>query len=300
MTTIPVLRGTSRADLLAIPSFLFGFHPTESVVLIGLRGNVVNFSARLDADWFATHFDQVADQVLNAAANLGRCDFVLLGYSRDLELASISVTEAADVLGRGRVVEALITDGAQYWSLIDGEGPLPFDIDSSPITAHAVYEGVNIAGSREEAVAPVTQWDPPGPGAVDITLGQIEAMTSTAALSLLEELVEAAPPLDDHTDALTLGCLLLDEDRTAAVLTRLRTENADQLWHNLAAARRVAPQAALPSVVALLGVASWLSGRGAQATACIEQMAQLDRNHPVGAMLARVHHHAIPPRTWDE
>lgn len=299
MTAIPVLRSNSPADLLALPSYLFTFHPTESVVVIAMKGNVVNFSARLDADWFLTHFDQAADQVLNAAANIGECDFFILGYSQDPELASISVTEAADIVGRSRVAEALVTDGTRYWSLIDGEGPFPFDPDCSTITAQAVYSGVNISASREEAIAPVTEWEPPDPTDVAAVMDRLTSLAPEESLDLLRSLAEAEPAVTGR-DALTLACLLQDEDHAGAIIARINTSNAECFWGNLAAARRVAPHLMEPTVVALLGVASWLAGRGAQATACIEQMASLDPRHPIGAMLADVHQKGIPPQKWDE
>lgn len=298
-TTIPVLRSKSRGDLLALPSFMFGFHPAESIVVLGLRGSTVCFSARLDADWFTTHFDQAADQVLNAAANIGRCQFVLLGYSADLELASISVEEAAAVVGPGKVIEALVTDGASYWSLIDGEGPHPFSFSSNPITAEAVFKGVNIFPTREEAVAPVIAWDPPRPEEVEAALGVIAKLGDEGGMILLERLAEADPPVTGQV-ALELACLLLDEDRGVALLTQLNGANAELIWCNLAAARRVTPKLAEATVLALLGVASWLAGRGAQATACIEQLEELDPHHPIGQLLARVHQGGIPPQLWDE
>lgn len=299
MKTLPVLRTSSRADLLAIPSYLFGFRPTESTVIIGMRRDVVQFSARLDASWFTTHFDQVADQVLNATAHMGDCVFFVLGYSADLELASISAAEAADVVGRCMVAEVLITDGTRYWSLTDGEGPLPFSFDSSPITAQAVYRGVNIHATREEAVAPVVAWASPDPDAVDQLLEEIGAMTQEAAMHRLADLAEADPPVSGG-DALMLACLLLDEDRSAAVLTRISMSNAPLMWANLVAARQVSPGLAEATVVALLAVACWLSGHGAQATSCIEQLAELDPRHPIGCMIATVHQLGIPPQRWDE
>lgn len=299
MTAIPVLRSNSPADLLALPSYLFTFHPTESVVVIAMKGNVVNFSARLDADWFLTHFDQAADQVLNAAANIGACDFFLLGYSEDPDLAEISVTEVADIVGRHRVAAALITDGELYWSLIDGDGPHPFNPDTSAITAQAVYTGVNIHATREEAVAPVTGWEQPDDGQVDEALAEIAALTDEEAMDLLAALAEAEPAVSG-ADALKLACLLLDDDRCGAIVTRLNTTTAEVIWANLAAARRVTPEVVQPTVVALLGVACWLAGHGAQATACIEQLASLDPRHPIGTMLASVHQHGIPPHKWDE
>ncbi|MBB1510130.1 DUF4192 domain-containing protein [Tessaracoccus sp. MC1756] len=299
MHTLPVLRGTTRADLLALPSFMFGFHPSDSVVLLGMQGKMVSFSSRLEAKWFRTHFDRVAEQMLNVTSHVHGVRFILLGYSEDLDLAWASVMELADVLGAERVAEALVTDGSHYWSLTDDEGPVEYDFDASPVAAHAVYNGVSIYASREEAVAPVQAWEPPAQSEVDRALAEIAGFSEAEGLARLEALAEAQTPLEDG-EGLMLACLLDDEDRSAALTTRLNTSTAEVIWHNLLAARRVTPRFVQPTVVALLGIASWLSGHGAQATACIEQMAALNPTHPIGMLLTSVHQHGIPPQRWDE
>lgn len=298
MTDIPVLRSTTRADLLALPSYLFGFEPTDSVVVIALCGKMVHFSARLDVDWFAYGFAHTADQILNATTGADISAFFILGYCDDPDLASLSVSELAAVVGRDRVREALVTDGEFYWSLIDDDGAHPYDGSSSAVTAQAVYTGINIHATREEAVAPVVEWEPPADGVVAEVLEEIDALGSTSVMSHLEELAQAQPPVEGR-DAVRLACLLRDEDCAGAILTRLSTTTAESIWSNLAAARRLCPPEAQPTVVALLGVASWLSGRGAQASACMEQMDVLDPDDPIGVMLRSVHHHAIPPQRWD-
>ncbi|GAA4906615.1 hypothetical protein GCM10025789_27540 [Tessaracoccus lubricantis] len=297
---MPVLRGTTRADLLALPSFMFGFHPQDSVVLLGMQGKVVSFSCRLEAHWFHHHFEQVAEQILNAASQLSDVRFILMGYSHDVDLAWASVMELADVLGPERVTEALVTDGTHYWSLTDDEGPVQYDFDASPVAAHAVYNGVVIHASREEAVAPVHLWEPAERGAVEAALAAVADLDEDGAMEELAGLAEQQPPIEDPDSALKLACLLLDADRAAALLTRLNSTTAEVIWPNLLAARQLAPVSAQPTTVALLGMASWLAGRGAQATACLEQMATLDPDNPVGQVLSTVHRNGISPRVWDE
>lgn len=299
MTTLPVLHSTSRADLLAIPSFMFGFQPAESVVLIGMQGKVACFSARLDVDWFRVRFDSVAEQMVNATSQMAGVRFLLLGYSADLDLCWASVMELADVIGPERILEALITDGEHYWSLTDDAGPVEYRFDTSSVAAQAVYSGVNIHSTREELVAPVHEWQEPDAAETTAALMELDGLTAEGALSLLQELAESDPPVTG-VEALHLACLLQDEDCAAALLSRLNTTTAEGIWPNLLAARQVAPGFVQATLVALLGVASWLSARGAQASACIEQMVVLDPKHPIGMVLAEVHHKAIAPQRWDE
>ncbi len=281
-----------------MPAVLLGFHPADSCVVMGLDGSSVEFCARLELDWFATHFDQVADQIIEASAQVPGCRFVLIAFG-DPDVASLSVVELAGVVGEHRVVESLVADGERYWSLVDDDGSHEYAFDASALAAQAVYEGVRICEDRDEAVAPVELWEPLPSLEQDAAWQKIEGLAEDDRMALLGGLAEAAtPPQGD--DALMLATLLADEDRATAVLTRLATDNADRIWANLVAARRVAPEQCQPNVVALLGVASWLSGRGAAQTACLEQMARLAPDNPIGSLLSAVHRHGIPPRRWEE
>lgn len=281
-----------------MPAVLLGFHPSDSCVVMGLEGATVSFCARLELDWFSTHFDQVAAQVLDASGQIPGCRFVLIGFG-DPDVAAISVTELAGVVRPERVLEALVADGERYWSLTADDGVHEYAFDASALAAQAVYEGVRISASRRQAVAPVEAWEPRPAGEESAAAAWVDSMGADAAMELLAGLAEAATPPEPE-DALILATLLADEDRAAAVLTSLTTGNADRVWSNLVAARRVAPRSAQANCVALLGMASWLSGRGAAQTSCLEQMERLDPDHTIGGLLATTHRHGIPPRRWDE
>ncbi|HET6483466.1 MAG TPA: DUF4192 family protein, partial [Actinoplanes sp.] len=66
----------SSADLIAATPYLLGFHPTDSIVVIGLVGRTVSFVARHDlpppgsdgTDWIAP---LVARQTVQSVAVLG-------------------------------------------------------------------------------------------------------------------------------------------------------------------------------------------------------------------------------------
>lgn len=280
-----------------MPAVLLGFHPVDSCVVMGLSGSSVEFCARMELDWFATHFDQIASQVVEASSQIPDCRFVLIAYG-DPDIASLSVVEMAGVVGEHRVVESLVSDGAHYWSMTDGEEGHGYSFRSTALAAQAVYEGVRICDDRAEAVAPVERWEPRPWAEEEAVEGRLAAVPDAGLMDMLASLVEGPPPGTD--DALTIAVLLADDDRAAAVLMRLNKGNAEQMWENLAAVRRVATPRSEANIVALLGVASWLCGRGAAQTSCLEQLARLDPSHPIGGLLASVHQHGIPPRRWDE
>lgn len=281
-----------------MPAVLLGFHPTDSCVVLGFEGSMVAFCARLDLDWFVTHFDQVADQIVSASSQVPGCRFALIGFG-DPDLASLSVVEMAGVVGQSRTVDLLVTDGRTYWSLVDGLEPQEFTFDTSSVAAQAVYEGVRISADRAGAVAPVETSDPAPEDLVTSSRAVVASMSDQETMELLADLVSSAEALP-AARALLLAVLVEDEDRMAAVLTQLTRATSEVAWINLAAARRVAPPESEANVLALLGMASWLSGHGAAHTSCLEQLQRIAPGHAVGSLVEMVHRDGIPPRRWDE
>ena len=277
----PVMRCTSPSDLLAIPAVLLGFHPEESLVVMGMSGKKVAFSARLDVDWHVHAFDQVRQQVLEAAERAGAESFFLLGYTTDPDLAFLSISEAITAIGEHLVAEALVTDGIAYWSMQDNSPPQRFSFDSSSVAAQAVFEGRVIAPSRADVVASVEAWDPPAPEVVDAERLRLDTCAEDESRATLPELLVPPSPLTEG-QALTLALLLGDEWVASDLLGLMTSQLAEDVWPQLALARRVAPADCLVNVLGLLGFATWLKGGGAALTSCVEQLMALDAEHPHG------------------
>lgn len=296
--TRPTLRGTTHADLLGIPAVLLGFHPQDSCVAIAIAGGLVEFCARFELDWFVAGFDDAARQLDNACARVGACRFVLVGYG-DPDDAAVSVTQLAALLGHHRVLDSLITDGEAYWCLGCASEPVRYRFEESALAAQAVYEGIRVMADRDEALAPVTRRRPASSEQVASARYWASRLPDERYAAALRRLVESEEPLDARA-ALRLAVLVADDDAMAMVLTTMHRDNAEAMWRNLAEARAVAPADASANVVALLGAASWRSGRGAALTECLEQLARIDPQHVVGSLLHRLQRDGIPPSWWDE
>lgn len=293
----PLIRGNSRADLLALPAIMLGFHPQQSCVVLALEGPTVRFCMRVNLDWFAADFDGIADQLLNAADQAGADGFVLIGFG-DPDVASITVAELVEVLGPEQVIEALVADGGRYWSMLSPDEAVGYRFDTSTVAAQAVYHGVNVCQDRDSAVAPVTLSSPPAGHVIQAAERHVAQLDADAGMDLLESLAEADKIRPQ--DALLLAVLLDDEARFGELLNRLRTWTAERYWARLVEARAVCPARFEANVLALLAVASWLSGRGAAQTSCLEQLSVRAPSHPVLSMLSRLHRDGVPPRLWDE
>lgn len=294
--TIPVIRGTTRADLLSLPSIMLGFPPEDSCVVMALRGTSVKFCARIDLEWFAEQFERVSAQVLRCAREAEADEFVFIGYG-DPDVAGDAVARFTDHVGERNVLEALVTDGRRAWSIFEAGGPEPYRFETSAVAAQAVYSGVNLAVDRATAVAPITTSEPAGREALAEAEREVAVMSDEVGMERLRELAEGCGPLT-APQALLLAVLLGDDDRMTALLCRLTMANADAMWERLVAARRVGPEPYENNVLGLLGFASWLSGRGAAHSACLQELTRRCSSHPLLLTLARLHRDGVPPTKW--
>lgn len=294
--TTPVMKCTKLSDLLALPAVMLGFHPTESCVFIGMRGKSVGFIARADLNWHEAGAEELIAQMRFAAGQSGASDWILLGYSADADLACLSVSEAAAAVGAHLVREALVTDGTLYWSLDNGE-PEQFDFESSAVAAQAVYEGKVIAADRDAVLRAVEERCPADAETVAAQWARVRAARHPDRL--LGRLLVPPTPLSDD-EALQLALMLSDDVTCSKVASVLDVDVAADVWPQLAAAHRVAPEDLEAGSLAALALASWLRGGGAEYTACLEQLIRRAPTHPVTGVLKLVHQHGIPPKRWSE
>lgn len=303
--TETILRATSPADLLAVPAYMLGFRPSESLVVLALAEKRVKFAARLDLVLDPAQLRHVATQVQQACSATGDGSVVLIGFSCDAVLAWQSVHDLSAALDAD-VAEALVTTGTHYWQV--GTQPprpcdaTPHDDASSAVAVRAVYEGISIHGSRAEAVAAVQP--PPAHEVPGIAERLDDAFAGTLDLAedersaLLQQHIESETPLGPH-EAAELACLLQDPELACEVLVHLDRDVAVGFRARLVEARRAVTEDFAPTVLGLLGIACWLAGEGAQQTDCIEQLARLEATHPLLRLLEAIHAGGVPPSAWE-
>ncbi|MCC2592657.1 DUF4192 domain-containing protein [Tessaracoccus sp. OS52] len=305
MTSQTILRGSSRADLLCIPSIMLGFHPAESVVVVGMHGKRVEFCARLDLVQSADELRGAIEQILNARDNKPGTNFVLLGFGREVTEVTGVVNHLTSILG-DLVTDAVITNGTRYWNL-DNCAPtpqegIPFEFSASALAAQAVFEGMAVRGSREEAVAAVMP--PPAheraeiAERVDQAFARVMRLDLDEAMRLFRGLLESDEALTPD-DAAELAVLLQLPECLAEFLAQVTTESARRAHPRLLQARATADPECEPDVLAALAVACWLAGEGAQQNECMTQLQELEPRHPVLLLLEELHHKALPPSWWD-
>ncbi|WP_461108968.1 DUF4192 family protein [Tessaracoccus terricola] len=305
MNPTTTLRCSGAQDLLALPSLLLEFQPTESVVAVCLRSNIVQFCARSDLDLDDESVAETAAQVMRGFRNTRGREIVLLGYGRDLARVREAIVALRSRL-EGVVTVALAASNGRYWELEDDQLPShdgePYSTADSALAARAVFEGLQVARTREEAVAAVRR--PPAnllPGIterMDTAMQRVLPLDPDDRIALFEELVERDEALLPD-EAAELAAVLTDEECQAEFLCQVNTSTAGRFHARLLEARAAADEECEAAVLAPLAIASWLYGKGAQMNECVAQLAELEPRHPVLRMLDVMLTDAVPPSHWD-
>ncbi|MFF7359690.1 DUF4192 family protein [Streptomyces sp. NPDC008125] len=176
------LRGP--ADLADALPYLLGFHPTDSVVMVGLHGGLGRFGERLrhgiprsEKEW-GPAADQLAECLISGGGRRGgRPDAIVLFLCQD----PVTGETARQVMERLRpfaqllrtacgsldvpVLEALCISNGRYWSYCcpDGrccpKGGDPLALPGTTVmAAAATYAGIQVRGSLRELEQRLVPW----------------------------------------------------------------------------------------------------------------------------------------------
>jgi hypothetical protein len=315
-------------DLLAAVPYLLGFHPADSVVVVGLAGTRVVFSARADLPPPGTP----PDEALGVAGQLGE---VLVGQRVDMAMiigygpaaaVTRTVLPLREALRRCGVCvgEVLRAEGGRYWSYLcqsarccpaDGTA---YDVTGTEVAAAATYAGRVALPDRaalERSLAPV---EGPEREAVDLATEQV-------AHALAAEAEQASDPAAGRRRAgaqalagalrrYTGGGRLSDEELARLTLLLTRVDIRDRCWSRVTTAgRRLdahlelwrdVTRRARPDLVAapatLLAYAAWRAGNGALAWVAVERALDADPGYSLALLLGEALDRALPPSLFDE
>ncbi|MFD0884059.1 DUF4192 domain-containing protein, partial [Streptosporangium algeriense] len=152
----PGLLLASPQDVLGAVPYLVGFHPSDSLVVIGLKGRPPRCRLRLTVRWDLPLAPPGPGGLLPLLAEEGITQVIAIGYG-----PGTLVTPAMDLtVGLFRqsgvtVVDALRAEGGRYWSYLcsragccpaDGT---PYDPETGVIAAKAVVRGLVALPDRQ-------------------------------------------------------------------------------------------------------------------------------------------------------
>jgi len=319
------------ADLLQAVPYLLGFHPVDSLVLIGLDGAHLVVTARMDLGDVAE--PAAVAHTLGAMKRGGATRVVFVVYDSDAAARrpswgglAAALQEDCDQAGCGLSDVLRVVDG-HWWSLLctdshccpAGGNALPDG--PSPFVAAATYAGV-VALPDRQALADTLQ---PQPAARRATLRPLLGEHELAAVratgdgtgrryerELLRALFAAARRATaagagpDSATGVSASELSDAELASHAVaLTALSVRDAiwlaiddgrldgRSLWREMAR-RLPAPYDAPP--LFLYGWASWRDGNGSLALIAAERAIESDRQYTAADLLLATLSHGLDPR----
>jgi hypothetical protein len=327
----PLLRVRSPADLVEVVPFLIGFHPAESLVLLGLNGQRERVGLTLRLDLPAAR--AAPGSVETCVAHLIRADArsaVAVVYDRppafwyddglpalphaDLIADVMDCLEVRDIA----LADALLVADGRWWSYLCANQRccpaagqvLRTPADASPIVAAATVAGMTAATDREALAGSIA----PLPMSERLTLqAATRAHGKTAALE--------QDPMQRRTwavDAWSAAVLSqrrveteIDEDTTARLLVSLRdvqVRDACCGWANgsdapaaRAVARQLARRACTPWDVtpyALFAWFCWRAGEGALARIAVEHALASDPSCTFARLIEELLDRGVNPKTW--
>lgn len=291
-------------DLLAVLPFLLGFHPSDSLVVVGTHGTAVTFVARIDlpVDEPAAVAGPVADLVARQDVD----GALLVGYG-PAPRADPALVALRDLLAVP-VRAVLRVTGSRYWS-VDRPGPgVEFDPAASPLAAAAAYAGVVALPDRQALAALVA----PAEGSARAAMGAAADRARVRLSRLPGALAVRGAGRAAVREAVArqrAGGRLTD-DEVAWLTVLLRTDVVRDfawqaiddpvphaaLWTDVV--RRASPElAAAPA--GLLSFAAWRAGEGALASVAAARALEVDPAYSMARLMADILARGVPPSTLD-
>ncbi|MDX6322211.1 MAG: hypothetical protein QOF52_2069 [Propionibacteriaceae bacterium] len=304
------LRTSGPADLLELVPYLLGFHPTESVVLVVIRGREVALAARVDLPPIAA-VDQLVDRLSEIADRNGASAVVVFTFSEDPVAATELMLRLIEGLRPFGLVDAIHADGRRWWSMICAdrccpEDGTPYGSGSGRLAAEAVYAGLSTRSSRHEIEALVAGPDATEEAAlrnvVERVADDLGPSSRVQRRSEMAELVNgflAEPRSLGDAECSRFALLAADvevRDVAWSLMSRDRAEDHVDLWQQVVS-RTVSPLESAP--LCLLGMAAWISGNGALMVCCLERVSTLDPAYTMAGLLEDINRRGVPPKAWD-
>jgi len=323
----PQVRVSSPADVLAVVPHLLGFHPANSLVVMGVgrpKARVqLAFRYDLPDPPDAVHAADIAEHAAEVLRHRRLSSVIGVGYGPGALVTPVADALAAALHGAGlRLHELMRVEDGRYWSYLcqnpeccPAEG-VPFDVRANPASAAMTVAGLVAYPDRAAlagTLAPVT-------GAAARSM---ERATSQARARAADLITQASPSLGRGTKLLVdAGRQAVQEaiatyraggrleaDEQVAWLTVVLAHLAvrDDAWarmdpvHRAAhlrlwtdVVRRAAP-AYLPAPASLLAFTAWQSGEGALANIAIDRALAADPAYSLAQLLREIMDAGVPP-----
>jgi uncharacterized protein DUF4192 len=322
-SSVPKVSLRSPADMIAAIPYLLGFHPADSLVVLGLRAKQVTFQVRVDLPP-AGDAVPFARQLAAIVARQHVTRALLTGYGSEAAVTPAIKAVRTELLRRRiDVPEALRATDHRYFSYTCRDpqccdpGGTPYDASTTVVAATATAAGMNVVGSRDEVaarLAPVS-----GPAACSMREAALRAdMRLCDLLSRpdgppdREVLVTAGKQaVDAAILRSTYGAVLGDDEVAWLGLLLVNVAVRDHAWGRVGedlplhvdlwtdVIRRVEPELVAPPAT-LLAFAAWRNGGGAIASIALERAIDADPTYRMAIYLGAAFDGGLSPTEYVE
>lgn len=318
----------SADGILAIVPHLLGFHPADSLVVLGVGGPHarIRLAFRYDLP-DPPEAGLAADVAVHAGAVLARQHLsaaIIIGYG-----SAEIVNPVLDAVGPGllaasvTVHDALRVQGGRYWSyLCVDSGCCPpegiaFDVAGHPAATALAGAGLTVLADRAElarTIAPATECAEAMRQSAELAKSRASRLIGAAAAE--QQLRDVYQPvadagrrsvklaviryrrgarLTDHDEIAWLGLALTDlrvrDDAWARMDPAYNSEHL-RLWTDLI---RHLPAEFVPAPAALLAFTAWQGGDGALASIAVDRALGADPRYSMALLIADALQAGLPP-----
>lgn len=320
----PRVRLAAPKDVLATVPFLVGYHPSDSIVMLGLSEHRVSFTARDDLPSAGEEppEERIA-YLIEIVLRQGCGRVMLVGYG-----GAERVTPTIEALLAGfdqagaRVVDALRADGQRYWSYLCANQRccprqgMPYDISSSEVTAAWTLAGRVALRDRSEYEAQIQPITGPAREAMhqataaaherlialvaaaedeDQAEGALLNAGNLAIAEALDRRLRGAAPTDEQAAWL---CVLLQSIAIRDIAWSLIRGSGSALHHHRALWQEVLHRAEpdlAPAPASLFAFAAWRGGDGGIARLALERALDADPRYRMAILLHEAITLGLPP-----
>lgn len=309
------VRLTGPSDLLAAIPHMLGFHPENSLVVLGMtqpRARVrLAFRYDLPAVGDNAAATGIGEHVLAVLVREHAEMVVLVGYGEARDITAtmdvvIPAIRAADIA----VSEALRVEAGRYWSYVCREvtccppDGVPYrPAGDAPVSQQLIARGLTVLPDRRALEATLAR-DPASvqPVADALPVADAEIFDADWNADLGRAVVADAVGryrqggrITDYAEFARLGLWLNDLRVRDDAWARMEPEFAEQhraLWTDLL---RCMPPELTPAPASLLGFVAWQAGDGALAVIAIDRALEANPAYTMADLLSTALHAGLPP-----
>ncbi len=311
--TKPTFTVKSPTDLIALAPIVLGFHPEDSVVLLGFGGRNP-FSARIDMPLNTDERRYVVQSLIDPVRRHRLTQVAVLIFSDDQQAARSVANSLAKRLSRlgTTLIDVIRADGECYdFPLHPHVESVRYDVSAHAFAAEAVLMGRQTLPSRSALADRLVgcdedQHDVVRAAAIASAGQWADHEAARAWLGELSERVAGGAVGDEQLSVEDAGkLLLLLSDETVSqvvledVLHRALADDAGEQLHRMVdfwvELVRRSPEELVASAAAVLAFTAWQSGDGALAWCAVERCLAQEPDHVLALAVSECLQEAVPP-----